>query len=100
MRTYKLNRRYNAQKKWGFAHAVEFPTHEWQGYFALKRAAEKLLGHSTETASRYLGWKDAQLLQSAPWGYHYGYARKPTFIYFRAKDDMDKALVLLALTNG
>ena len=98
MKTYKLNHRYNAQKKWGFTHTVEFSEREWKRFYSLKSVAVKLFGDSTETVMRYMWRVDAELLKSAPWGYHYDRSHKPTYIYFRAKDDMERALLLLALT--
>jgi hypothetical protein len=98
MKTYKLNHRYNAQKKWGFTYSVEFSDREWQRFYALKSIADKLFGDSTETVMRYVWRVDAELLKSAPWAYHYDRMNKPTFVYFRTQDDMERALLLLALT--
>jgi hypothetical protein len=98
MKTYKLDHRYNAQKKWGFTYSVEFSDREWQAFYAMKAVAEQLFGTSTETVWTYTWRRDAEILRSAPWAYHYRRTNKPTFVYFRTEDEMSQALMMYALT--
>lgn len=55
----------------------------------------------SEEAVRHFMWRDRmQILQSAPWAFHYDKSNKPTYIYFRTREDMDQCLMMWALTNA
>ena len=73
---------------------------EWKRYFELKEVAVKFYGPGTETNRKFLWREQKELLLTAPWAYHYDRSSKPTFVYFRTKEDLDKAMLLFALTKN
>lgn len=98
MKITKLNRRYGANKKYGYEWQVELGGVEWKKYFALKDQARGIFGHSCETVRHFMWREDIDILKSAPYAYHYEHSRKPMFVYFRTKTDMEQCIMMFALT--
>lgn len=99
MKITKINRRYGACKKYGYEWQVEFNGVEWKKYFALKDQARGIFGHSRETVRPYMWYEDVTFLKSAPYAYRYENSRKPMFVYFRTKTDLEQCIMMFALTN-
>jgi len=99
MKTMKLDRRYAARGRYGYEYAVNFRSMEWKRYFALKSVAVKFYGDSHDIKRTFIWREQKELLLTAPWAYHYDKSSKPTFVYFRTKEDMERALMLFALTG-
>ena len=96
----KLDNRYAACSRYGFRYAVNFLGMEWKRYFDLKEVAVKFYGQSGEVKRNVLWREHKERLRTAPWAYHYDRSSKPTFVYFRTKEDLDKVMLLFALTKN
>ena len=99
MKITKLNRRYNANKKWGYEWQVQIPSIHWRKYFAIKSQAQNMFGPSEDTVRHYMWRERMQILQSAAWAFHYDKSSKPSYVYFRTEDHMTQCLMMFALTN-
>jgi len=99
MKITKLDGRYTANRRWGFAYSVEFPANAWKKYFALKKQAHDLYGPSIDIGRKYIWRDEADILRSGPWAYKYVKSSADTNIYFRKEDDMNQAVMMYALTN-
>jgi hypothetical protein len=98
MKITKLDGRYTANRRWGFAYSVEFPSRDWKKYYALKSQTEKMYGPSVETSRKYLWRDDVETLKTSPWAYKYTRSKDPSFIYFRTEEALNHAVMLYALT--
>lgn len=99
MKTKRLDGRYRANKRWGYTWQVEFAGYEWRKYFDFKAQAKSIFDASEELFPSFM-WRDrVQLLETAPWAYHYDRSHKPSYVYFRTKDQMTQCLMMFALTN-
>lgn len=99
MKTKRLDGRFRANKRWGYTWQVKFVGIEWRKYFAFNAQAKSMFGDSKELFPSFL-WRDSiQLLETAPWAYHYDKSSKPSYVYFRTKTDMEQCLMMFALTG-
>lgn len=99
MKITKLNRRYTANKKWGFAYSVTFPGHAWRKYFAFNSIAQDMFGPSTDIGRTFIWREQADILRNGPWAYKYVRSREDTNVYFRTEEAMNQVVMMFALTN-
>lgn len=99
MRITKLNKRYNANKKWGYNYSITFNSFDWKKFYAFKAQAKAMFGDSAEIVRPYMWKDDAEFLRSAAWAYHYDKISKPMIVYFRDKTDMEQCIMMYALVN-
>jgi len=99
MKITKLDGRYTANRRWGFAYSVTFPGHAWKKYYALKSQAEKMHGSTIDIGRRYIWRDEATKLTSSPWAYKYTRSREDSFVYFRTEEVMDQTIMMYGLTR-
>ena len=99
MKIKRLDGRFRANKRWGYTWQVEFSGYEWRKYFDFKAQAKSMFDASEELFPSFM-WRDrVQLLETAPWAYHYDRSHKPSYVYFRTEDHMTQCLMMFALTG-
>ena len=104
MKAIKLDRRYKPCKLFGFKYAIQFTGKEAAKISAARNAIEQMHDKSKNLypfiEHRHI-WKDIRtFFETVSWAYYYDRYYLPSAIYFRTKEDMDRVLVIVALTDN
>jgi hypothetical protein len=94
----KMDGRFRAHKRWGYMWQVTFAPHQWREFYEFKALIRNQLGASEELFPSFL-WRDLiELLETAPWAYHYETSRKPSQVFFRDANTLERIQLIWALT--
>lgn len=100
MKITKIDKRYLANKRYGYNFAVAFHHFDFNAYYGLKKVAHSMFGDSRNITNRWAFKEDIVRLKTGAWAYRWIRSGKPMELYFRDESEMNQVVMMYALTKS